>query len=173
MNAATSELAQRINELLPVLQRDLEHIEQSIQRLDELRALVIKRDDSGLCRLLEQIGSQSQECVKNQKLREQLREQIAVILDRPLEQVRLGRLQQILPEPQSIQVAQMRQRLVKMVARLRTEHAATTLLLADLARFNGMLLKWILETGQVCGTTYDCRGETSRSRDTALVNLQF
>lgn len=173
MNAATTELAQSIDQLLVVLQKDLERIEQSIERLNELRALVIKRDDSGLDRLLEQMRSQSEEYVQNQKLREQLREQIAVILDWPVEQVRLGRLQQILPERQSIQVAQMRERLTKTIARLRTEHAGTALLLADLARFNGILLNWILETGRACGMTYDCRGETSRSRDVAFVNLQF
>jgi len=173
MNAATSELAEKTEQLLVVLQEDLVCIERSIERLDELRAFVIKRDDSGLNRLLEQIRSQSQEYVQNQKLREQLREQIAATVDWPLEQVRLGRLQQILPGRQSIKVAQMRERLMKMVARLRTEHAATTLLLSDLARFNGMMLNWILETGGVCGTTYDRRGETSRGRDTAFVNLQF
>ncbi len=173
MNTTTTELTERVDELLLVLQKDLVHIERSIEKLSELRELVIRRDDSGLNRLLEQIQSQSREYIENQKLREQLRRQIARILGWPVDEVRLGRLQQTVSAEQAIHVGQVRRRLQDVISRLQNEHAGTVMLLADLARFNNMLLNTILETGQACGITYDARGGTSRGGEIAFVNLQF
>ncbi len=173
MSTTTTELAEKVNELLLVLQKDLEHIERSIGELDELRELVIKRDDSGLSKLLEQIRSRSQGHVENQKLREQIRQQIAEILGWPVGEVRLGRLQQEVSAEQQIHVRQMREQLGGMISRLQSEHAGTVMLLADLSRFNSMLLNTILETGQVCSVIYNARGGTSRSGDVTFMNLQL
>jgi DNA repair exonuclease SbcCD ATPase subunit len=173
MNTVTTELQEKVNELLAVLQKDLEHIERSIGELDELRALVIKRDDSGLSKLLEQIRSRSQEYEANQKLREELRQQIAEILDWPVSEVRLGKLVQEVTAEQRVSVRQMRVRLGGMISRLQREHTSTVMLLSDLSRFNSILLNTILQTGQVCGVTYDARGGTSRSGDVAFMNLQL
>ena len=173
MNAATTELQGKIDELLLVLQKDLEHIEQSVKELDELRELVIKRNDSGLSKLLEQIRSRSQEYGANQKLREELKRQIAEILDWPVGEVRLGKLLQEVPDEQKINVRQMRERLGDMISKLKREHTSTVMLLSDLSRFNSLLLNTILETGQVCGVTYDARGGTSRSGEVAFMNLQL
>jgi hypothetical protein len=173
MNTTMTQLSERIDELLRILERDIEHIEQSVEQLDELRTLVIKRNDSGLNELLGQIHVQSQQCAQNQQMREQVRDQIAVALDWPLEHVRLGKLQEVLPEHQAARVAQMRQRVIEAVGRLRREHSGTSMLLADLARFNGMILNWILEAEQGRGVTYDARGGRSRSGNVAFVNLQF
>ena len=173
MNTVTTELQEKVNELLAVLQKDLEHIERSIGELDELRALVIKRDDSGLSKLLEQIRSRSQEYEANQKLREELRRQIAEILDWPVGEVRLGRLLQEVSAEQKVKVKQIRERLSSVISRLQREHTSTVMLLSDLSRFNSILLNTILQTGQMCGVTYDARGDTSRSGDVAFMNLQL
>jgi hypothetical protein len=173
MNTMTTQLQEKVDELLLVLQKDLEHIERSIVELDELRAFVIKRDDSGLNRLLEQIRSRSQEYEANQKLREELRQQVAKILDWPVGEVRLGRLVQEVSAEQKVNVRQMRERLGGMISRLQREHTSTIILLSELSRFNSILLNTILETGRVCGVTYNARGDASRSGDVAFMNLQL
>jgi chromosome segregation ATPase len=173
MKIATTKLQEKVDGLLAVLQKDLEHIERSIGEFDELRALVIKRDDSGLSKLLEQIRSRSQEYAANQRMREELRQQIAEILDCPVGEVRLGRLQQEVSAEQQFPVRQMQKRLRSMISRLQVEHSCTVVLLYDLSRFNSMLLNTILDTGQVCGVTYDARGGASRSGDVAFMNLQL
>jgi hypothetical protein len=173
MSTATTELQEKVNELLAVLQKDLEYIERNIVELDELRALVIKRDDSGLSKLLEQIRSRSQEYEANQKLREELRRQIAEILDWSVGEVRLGRLLQQVSAEQKVNVRQIRERLGSMISRLQKEHTSTVMLLSDLSRFNSILLDTILETGQVCGVTYNARGGAKRNGDIAFMNLQL
>ena len=45
----------KVDELLAVLDKDIEHIQRSLSRLNELRRLVIKRDDTALGKLLESI----------------------------------------------------------------------------------------------------------------------
>lgn len=171
--STTTELQEQVNELLAVLHKDVEHIEQSIQHLDELRELVVKRDDSGLNKLLEHIKSRSKEYAANQKLREESRRQIAEILDWPVNEVRLGRLQGEVPAEQQVDVKNMRERLSSAISRLQGEHAATIMLLSDLSRFNRMLLNTILESGQFCDVTYNARGDTSRSGDVTFMNLQL
>jgi hypothetical protein len=173
MNTATTELQEKVDELLLVLQKDLEHIERSIEKLNELRELVIRRDDSGLSTLLEEIRSQSQEYIENQKLREQLRQRIGRILNWPVEQVRLGKLQRMVSGERAIHAEEVRKRLRDMILRLQSERAGTVVLLTDLARFNRMLLNTILETWRGCGITYDASGGTSRNDEVAFMNLRF
>jgi hypothetical protein len=173
MNTMKTELAEKVDELLLVLYKDIEHIERSIDELDELRELVIRRDDASLKGLLEQIRLRSQEYVENQKRREQLRRQIAEIISLPVGQVKLGRLQQIVPVERRTDMSQVRKRLRVMVSKLQSEYTGTVMLLADLKRFNGMLLNTIMEAGRVCNVTYDSRGGTSREGDVAFMNLRF
>jgi hypothetical protein len=173
MNAATNGLTEKVDRLLLVLQKDIKHVQYGIEKLDKLRELLIRRDDVGLGQLLEEMRLQSQEYIENQKLRGELRQQIAAILGWPAEQVRLGRLQEVVPVEQGIFVRQMRRQLKEVISRLKNEYTGTVVLLADLARFNSMLLGAILGTGQSRNITYDAHGGASRSGEVAFVNLQF
>ena len=49
----------KINELLVVLDKDIEHIQDSLLRLDRLRSLLIKPNNESLERLLESIRADS------------------------------------------------------------------------------------------------------------------
>lgn len=169
----TTELSQKIDELLAVLEKDIEHIQHGIEELEELRRFVIKRDDSGLSGMFEQIRSQSQGYIENQKQREQVRSSIARILDWPIEQVRLSQLQRVVSAGQAEQINLTRQRLTEKVSVMKSEHSGTVMLLRDLARFNGMLLNAILENQQSSGTTYNARGGKSRGGEVAFMNLHL
>jgi hypothetical protein len=173
MNTTTNQLTERVDDLLAILEKDIEHINGSIEKLERMRELVIKRDDSALKKLLEKIRLSSEEYSQNLQLREQSKQQVAENLGCSVEQVRLSRLQMILPVEQSRRVGEVREQLERLVSRLRTEHAGTAVLLADLARFNSILLNTILETGRASGITYNARGDRQKHRDGAFVNLEF
>ena len=49
----------KVDELLIILDKDAQHIQESLSRLNELRGLVIKRDDAALGKLLGSIQSES------------------------------------------------------------------------------------------------------------------
>jgi len=49
----------KVDELLVILDKDTQQIQESLSRLNELRSLVIKRDDAALGKLLERIQYES------------------------------------------------------------------------------------------------------------------
>ena len=60
MKPATTSIEDKVDELLLVLDEDIRHIQQSLSWLNELRSLIIKRDDASLGKLLELIRSESE-----------------------------------------------------------------------------------------------------------------
>jgi len=172
MNTIT-ELSQKVDELLVILEKDLEHIANGIEELNGLRTLVIKRDDYGLGRLLEQIRSRSGEYTENLKQREQVRSCIARLLDWPVEKVKLRELEKAVSAEQSTRIKRMRQQLTEKVSQMQSGHSGTVMLLRDLARFNGMLLNTILEKGRRSGTIYNAHGGRSRGGEVAFMNLNL
>ncbi len=65
MKTTVINIENKVARLLTVLDRDILHIQQSLLRLDELRDLVVKRDDATLRRLLESIQSESKTYKEN------------------------------------------------------------------------------------------------------------
>ena len=69
----------KVTELLAVLDKDIEQMGESLSRLNELRTAVIKRNDSLLGKLLENVHTES-EAYRNQtsKRKQLIREKIKV-----------------------------------------------------------------------------------------------
>jgi hypothetical protein len=55
MKTAMIEIEDKVDQLLAVLDKDIQHIQDTLSTLNELRGLVIKRDDASLHKLLESI----------------------------------------------------------------------------------------------------------------------
>ena len=55
MNAAAVSIEDKVDRLLTCLEQDLQHMQKSLLQLNEMRKLVIKRDEAALCKLLESI----------------------------------------------------------------------------------------------------------------------
>ena len=141
----------KVDELLAVLDKDIEHIQRSLSRLNELRRLVIKRDDTALGKLLESIQAESDSYRSHELKRQSARKELAIAFGCSLKQMTLSRLEGVLSG----------------------EHLGTALLLSECARFNNVLLKTILDLGKTETVHYNCNGATSRQTETAFVNLQF
>ncbi len=69
MNGQTVDLSCKIEDLLGVLRQDIEHLERTLVRLNELRCFVIKRDEKGLTRLLDDIRMESRDYQANEQTR--------------------------------------------------------------------------------------------------------
>jgi len=162
-----------IDELMAVLDRDIEHIQQSLSRLNKLRSLVVKRDETSLARLLESIQDETNSYTSNESRRRSIRKKLAVALDCKLEQLTLSRLEEILPGERKTQVATRKAKLRSLTEELKKERLSTALLLSDCARFNSLLLKSIFDLGSTGTVIYNSSGATMRQADTAFVNLQL
>jgi hypothetical protein len=173
MKAAVIEIEDKVDELLIVLDKDIQHIQQSLSRLNELRSLVIKRDDISMGRLLESIEAESDSYRSQESKRQSIRKELAIALDCNLKQMTLSRLEEALPEEKKAQVAEKKAKLRSLTEELKKEHLGTALLLSECARFNSLLLKGIFNLGKTEMVYYNPNGATKRQTDTAFVNLQF
>jgi len=173
MKIAEVDTENKVNDLLAVLDKDIEHIQQNIAYLNELRSFVIKRDDVALSKLLERIQSETNSYKDHQLKRRSIRKELASIFDCNFEQITLSKLEDNLPEEKKTQVTIKKTKLKALVKELKKEHISTALLLSECARFNNILLKSILGLGKSGTVTYNSNGATKRQTDTVFVNLRF
>jgi len=180
MNATVISVQDKVNELLAVLDKDIQHIQDSLSWLNELRSLVIKRDDAALSKLLQRIRAESDSYVRNDQQRQSLRKDLANALSCRVEQITLSRLMAILPEEKKAQggsrragsLTNIKAKLTALVEQLKKEHLSTSLLLSDCARFNNLLLRAIFDLGKA-GTIYNPKALAKRQTDTAFVSLRL
>ena len=173
MNASTIEIEEKVDELLVCLETDVRHMRESLSNLNELRALVIKRDDTALGKLLENIRAESNRYANHESSRQSMRKELADILCCNFEQVTLSALKAYLPQAKKEQVTRMQTELKTLTRELKKEHLRTALLLSECARFNSLLLRSIFDPGQTGAVYYNSNGATKRQMDTAFMNLQF
>jgi len=171
MNAVRVE--DRVEELLACLDNDARYIQESLSQLNELRTLVIKRDDAALGTLLESIQAQSGHHRSLEQDRQSVRKNLADALGCDVRQMTLSALQENLSEAKKEQVNQMKAKLKSLLAELRKEYLSTVLLLSECSRLNNLLLRSIFNLGGTGEVYYNANGVTRRQTETAFVNLQF
>ena len=173
MKATAAPIEDKVDQLLVCLDRDVQHMQENLQQLNEMRRLVIKRDEAALGKLLENIQGAS-DYYRDQELnRKSIRKELADSLGCNVEQMTLSALQECLPEATKDRVTQMKTKLRSLSMELKKEYMSTALLLSECARFNNMLLKGIFNLDKTESVHYKSNGETRRHIDTAFVNLQI
>jgi hypothetical protein len=173
MKSISTETQEKVNELLRCLDKDSEHIEDSLSQLNKLRGFVIKRDDSGLSKLLKVIQAESHSYRSNESNRQKICEELAGILGYSAEQLTLSVLETSLTGRQKTQIGNKRKKLASLIEQLKKEYLSTALLLSECARFNTLLLRSIFELGNTGGLYYNANGATKQQNETAFMNLQL
>jgi len=173
MNDRKIELSGKTEELLGVLQCDIEHLERTLLYLNDLRSFVVKRDEKGLGRLLEDIRTEAQEYSVNEQRRSRIRGEIGNLLECKPEKLTLTVLKTHLAGPAKSAIAECQERLKTLAGGLQKEYAATVALLSDCARINALLLKAIFDRGPARLVCYDSSGSTSRPSDAAFMNMRL
>lgn len=173
MSTATVEVESKVQELMAVLDRDIEHMQQSLGRLEELRVLVIKRDEAGLKELLEKIRVESESNAANERARQLLRAQLAQMCGHEPQQLTLSRLEAVLPDKFRLPLAERKSSLRALAGQLARENLSVGMLLADCARINNQLLRGILEHGGKGLVCYDASGAKQRQANTTFVNVRL
>lgn len=173
MKAIAAPIDDKVNKLLVCLNRDVQHIQESLQNLNEMRRLVLKRDEAALGKLLENIHGASLSYRNHELNRKSIRKELADTLGCEVGQMTLSALESCLPEAQKDRVTQMKTKLRSLSSELKKEYLSTALLLSECTRFNNLLLKGIFDLGKTESLHYKSNGQTKRNIDTAFVNLQI
>ena len=167
------ETEDKIDELLGVLDGDIQHVHDSLLRLNELRGLVLKRDDVGLGELLGSIQSEVESYKSHVSERRSIREELANALGCNREQMTLSLLEEMLTGNKKTEMAEKKAKLRSLVAELKREYLSTAMLLSDCVRFNRLLLRSVFELGRTETVTYGCDGYAKMQADASFVNLRF
>ena len=173
MKVATIEIEEKVDELLVCLEADVRHIQESLSNLNELRSLVIKRDDDALGKLLDHIRARADSHDINESNRQSIREELAHSLGCDIEQMTLSRLASSLPQAKREQLIEIQTRLRTLTKELKKEHLSTALLLSECTRLNSLLLRSVFDLDRTEAVYYGPNGVTKRQTDTAFMNLQL
>jgi len=172
MKTADDRLDDLADELLSVLGDDIRHIEQTLERLDALRAAVVRRDEEGLKCLLDEVADEQGSYALVERRRDGIRKQMADVLGCGIEEMNLSKLCGRLRGERKDLVAQAQQELQGMCEKLRKEHTATNILLTECARLNNLLLRGILGNGRET-VTYNSRGDASWEFQKGMVSIRL
>ncbi len=173
MNAEMIEMESKVDELLSVLDKDIRHMRECLLRLNELRELVIKRDEVSLSKLLESIQAESEVYAANEQKRQAIRKDLADLLGYNVEQMTLSKLEETVSKKKRVEVSERKTTLRILASQLKKEHLSVALLLTECARFNKMLLNGILGQARHDTIMYDSNGLSSRQSGTAFMSLKF
>lgn len=173
MKTVAIEIEDKIKELLDCLDKDIEHIQESLSNLDRLRGFVIKRDDDGLGRLLENIQAGADAYKENEAQRQSIRTELANTFGCNVRDMTLSKLEQSVTDVKRARIAQSKTKLRSLTEKFRKEYSSTAKLLSECARFNNLLLRSILNLGKTGMVCYGAKGTTKTQSDSAFVNVKF
>jgi hypothetical protein len=172
MKTLSLEFDNLINPLIDVLKGDMEHIASSLEVLDQLRGMIIKRDDKSLNLLLEKARIKTQKYATVENRREQIRKELARLWGCETSEMTLTKLTQILPPDRGDQVRETRDELEGLLTRFKAEHLSTFMLLSECSRFNGIMLSALLN-GRRDESTYNSHGSMNQESKRNIMNLQL
>ena len=173
MKSTATEIENKVDKLLICLEKDSQHIQENLSQLNKLRSYVIKRDDSGLNKLLKVIQAEMNSYRNHESKRQTIRKELANALGCNAEQITLSALEARLPKGKKDQIIKMKTKLMSLIKELKKEHLSTVLLLSECARFNNLLLKSIFDLGKTGAVYYNSNGATKQQTDMAFVNLHL
>jgi len=155
------EIENKVDEMLECLDIDIEYLQMNLSRLNELRALLIKRDDKELQQLLEHIHKESERYKSNEIKRQMIRKELAYLLECDTKQVTLSMLSNRLSETKKDFVNKKRTQLKSLVVQFRKEYSGTAILLSECSRFNKMLIRSVFDIGKTGSVYYSANGKAT------------
>ncbi len=171
MNALPPGALALIDELVHVLDREVALLDLRCIQLAGLSRASIERDDETMETLLREIETTQLSQESTDREIDAVRQRLANLLDWPVDRTRLGSLVGALEGPRQQAVSRRREQIMTLMSRLKHQHMATALVVAESARINRMLLASLCpQSSEV--TTYGVAGERSWRPASPLVDVE-
>ncbi|MHC4286863.1 MAG: flagellar export chaperone FlgN [Planctomycetota bacterium] len=160
------------DELIVFLDNQITNIEQTLYRLDRLRAAVIRRDDGSLEELMEEVRDEGLRKKQTDLQMRQLQVKLSSVLGCPPSEVNMTRLCEQLTG-QDRQIVQEKQAILKRLTHdLGNERQGTELLLRECARFTRLLLSSMVGVRNQT-RTYTAQGQEQWNVHCGLMNIKM
>ena len=161
-----------IENLFVFLDDSISSTRQMLEKLTELRAAVIRRDEKSLQQISEQMPELSSGRDSMQQYQRQICDSFAGVLNCPPEKVTLSYISEFLKSAKKIEMKTKQQLLRELISRLSGERLGTELLLRECERLNRMVLDGIIgRANQTC--TYGSAGRIQRDMHCAIVSTRM
>ena len=171
MNALPPGALALIDELCNVLDREIVLLDLRCIQLAGLSRASIERDDEGMETLLREIETTHLSQESTDREVDAIRRRLGRLLDWPMDRTRLGALVGALEGDRRRAVARRREQIMTLMSRLKHQHMATALVVAESARINRMLLASLCPRSSEV-TTYGAGGERSWRPASPLVDVE-
>ena len=164
-------IIQHIDRLIDAFDKDIKHLDYTLDMLTNIRERVIKRDEDLLKQILGQVKTELENYALKEQVRNQIRAQIASIIGcNPIE-ANISKITEYANDTQKKVLVDKQSQLRKLVTKLKDEHLSTVMFLQTCAKINEGMLKSMFRNRETA--SYDSRGRTKYSRHGGVVNLQY
>jgi hypothetical protein len=172
MQVLTNEFTNLVDQLLVILDRDIDRLTTTLFMLDDLRGLLIKRDDAALGKLLEDARLENARFSSVERSRQEIRAKLAALADCLPADMTLTALSEILTGQMREDVLKRREELGALVEKMQAEHLNTSMLIGECSRFNRLMLQSLFG-GKGEGTTYSRSGVKHGRGQQNIMNVKY
>ncbi len=172
MSDTMATLENMVRKMIGILDRDIEHLKDTINNLKIMYDMILSRDDRALGGLLESIKTESTDYRHNEMARQSIRNQIAMLVGCSLDKVTLSGLETVLDGQIKQDLSEKKDQLQKLAEKLKTQHLSTVFLLRDCAKFNRLLINNIFSYINGNTGTYNNRGNVTRSDHHSSMSME-
>ena len=173
MRKIAVDIEDKINELMIVLDIDISHLQESLLRLNDLRMLVIKRDNGKLGELLLKIEASTNSHKENEQRRDQICKYLAEACGIESEFATLADIEELIDGPLKLEFNQKRSKLKVLAFEVKKDHLSASMLLSDCARVNRMLLDSIFGGGKGREISYSANGSAKRENNINFMSMKL
>jgi hypothetical protein len=173
MNYASQNILNELTtELFIFLDDSVLSMQQMLDKLNELRAAVVRRDQDTLQQMSDQMPEMTALKDDMQRRQRQICQAFAGPLNCPPEKINVSYLALFLESSKAAELKIKQRRLQELVGRLSREHTVTQLLLRECERLNRKILDgFVGKSNQTC--TYGSGGRVQRQMHCAIVNTRI
>jgi hypothetical protein len=157
--------------LLEALDREAAYLSSITDHLATLSRLVLKRDESALNDLLEEVKDETSNRIRNETARGELTAALATVIGCQTSAITLTMLEKHVSRQQELQLQKRGAQLRILVGDLQKQHYSTSMLLCEMIRINRTLLAGI--TGGSNGMTYGRGGQAKWNGTDNILSMRY
>lgn len=173
MKEMAVDIENKINELMIVLDIDIAHLQESLLRLNDLRMLVVKRDNDKLGELLMTIEASTNSHKENEQRRQQICQYIADVAGIQSKYATLADIEEMVDGPTKLEFSRKRAKLKVLASEIKNDHQSASMLLTDCARINRMLLDNVFGGGKSREISYSANGSAKRENNINFMSVKL
>lgn len=163
----------KVDELLVVLDKDIELIQNSLVRIGELRECLIRRQQETMDSVLGMVRADAEQRSANDIVRERIRAELSGILGCDVKKMTIGALGNYLSEQQRDRLFEKRGTLLILTKKLSKEYLLTQKLVKTYSKLHRRFFEKVFYSKNKNQSVYNSSGQVDRDADSSFMNVKL